>query len=135
MKYNIILLAMAGILSAKAASISAAHPAKPLQEQPVAKEEKYRLIVSFISKGAGANSDQRQAFLNYVDSLAKKPAYKLVRWGREGETDYCFTLKELSKKEQSTFISEVKKKVAGSDRVFVEENAVFKHHARLQTKN
>lgn len=135
MKHAFIVLAMACTITANAASKSNIQSAKPLQEQPAAKEEKYRLIVSFISKGAGANSDQRQAFLNYVDSLAKKPAYKLVRWGREGETDYCFTLKELSKKEQSTFISEVKKKLAGSDRVFVEENAVCKHHARLQTKN
>lgn len=135
MKYTFIALAMAGLLSAKAVSELSTHLAKPLQEQPAAKEEKYRLIVSFISKGAGAGSDQRQAFLNYVDSLAKKPAYKLVRWGREGEADYCFTLKELSKKEQAAFIAEVKKKVAGSDRIFVEENAVCKHHARLQTKN
>lgn len=135
MKYTLILLALAGTISANAASAQAAVHAKPLQEQPAAKEQKYRLIVSFTSKGAGANSDQRQAFLNYVDSLAKKPAYKTVHWGREGETDYCFTLKELSKKEQSAFIAEVKKKVAGSDRVFIEENAVCKHHGRLQTKN
>jgi len=135
MKHTFIVLAMAVAISATSAIKQATSSAKPLQEQPAAKEEKYRLIVSFISKGAGANSDQRQAFLNYVDSLAKKPAYKLVRWGREGETDYCFTLKELSKKEQSAFIAEVKKKVAGSDRVLVEENAVCKHHPRLQTKN
>lgn len=135
MKYNIIVLAMAGVLSVNTATKLLACSEKPLQEQPAAKEQKYRLIVSFTSKGAGANSDQRQAFLNYVDSLAKKPAYKTVHWGREGETDYCFTLKELSKKEQAAFLAEVRKKVAGSDRVFIEENAVCKHHGRLQTKN
>jgi hypothetical protein len=93
-------------------------------------EQSYRIIVSFTSKGAGVAAEKREAFLKYVDSHPKKPAYKTVLWGREGETDYCLTLSELSKKEQITFIEEVKKAMAGSDQVIITENAVSQHRGR-----
>jgi len=91
----------------------------------------YRLIVSFISKGAGTDSDKRTAFLAYVDGHALKPAYKTVTWGREGETDYCFNLSELtSKKDMVAFIDEVRKIAAGSDMMNVTENAECQHKGR-----
>ncbi len=93
-------------------------------------EQSYRIIVSFTSKGAGVPAEKREAFLKYVDSHPKKPAYKTVLWGREGETDYCLTLSELSKKEQITFVEEVKKAMAGSDQVIISENAVSQHRGR-----
>ena len=91
----------------------------------------YRLIVSFISKGAGTDSEKRTAFLAYVDSHPKKPVYKTVNWGREGETDYCFNLSEFpSKKESVAFIEDVKKIAAGSDMMNVSENAECLHKGR-----
>lgn len=93
-------------------------------------EQTYRMIVSFTSKGAGTSAEKREAFLKYVESHPKKPAYKEVLWGREGETDYCLTLSELSKKEQLTFVEEVKKAMAGSDQVIITENAVSQHRGR-----
>ncbi len=91
----------------------------------------YRLLVSFTSKGAGTDSEKRTAFLAYVDGHAKKPAYKTVNWGREGETDYCFNLSELSaKKDMIDFIEEVKKIAATSDRIIVNENAECQHKGR-----
>jgi hypothetical protein len=88
----------------------------------------YRLIVSFISKGAGTDSEKRTAFLAYVDGHQSKPAYKTVRWGREGETDYCFNLSEISaKKDLLGFIEEVKKIGAGSDMMHIIENAECTH--------
>lgn len=93
-------------------------------------EQTYRIIVSFTSKGAGTSAEKREAFLKYVEAHPKKPAYKEVLWGREGETDYCLTLSELSKKEQVTFVDEVKKAMADSDRVFITENAVSQHRGR-----
>ena len=91
----------------------------------------YRLIVSFISKGAGTDSEKRTAFLAYVDGHAKKPAYKTVTWGREGETDYCFNLAELTaKKDLITFIDDIKKIAAGSDMLLISENAECAHKGR-----
>jgi hypothetical protein len=91
----------------------------------------YRLIVSFISKGAGTDAGKRSAFLAYVDGHPKKPAYKTVTWGREGEADYCFNLSELTaKKDVIAFIEEVKKIVGGSDMATVTENAACQHKGR-----
>jgi hypothetical protein len=91
----------------------------------------YRLLVSFISKGAGPDSEKRTALLAYVDSHPSKPAYKTVNWGREGETDYCFNLSELpSKKDMIDFIESVKKIATSSDRIIVNENAECQHKGR-----
>jgi len=91
----------------------------------------YRLIVSFISKGAGTDGPKRTAFLAYVNGHALKPAYKTVGWGREGEADYCFNLSELtSKKDLVAFIEEVKKISGGSDMMNVVENAECQHKGR-----
>lgn len=91
----------------------------------------YRLIVSFISKGAGTDSEKRTAFLAYVDGHKLKPAYKTVTWGREGETDYCFNLSEITaKKELIGFIEDIKKIGAGSDMMNISENAECMHKGR-----
>lgn len=91
----------------------------------------YRLIVSFISKGAGPDSEKIKSFLAYSDGHPKKPAYQTIAWGREGEVDYCFTLSELtSKKDLVTFIEDIKKIGAGSDMLIVSENIECQHKGR-----
>ena len=91
----------------------------------------YRLIVSFISKGAGTDHEKRTAFLKYVDSHPKKPKYKTAIWGREGEADYCFKLSEFkSKKEVAKFINDIKKMAVGTDMMSVSENAECPHKGR-----
>ena len=92
--------------------------------------EKYRVIISFISKGAGTDSEKRQAILSYIEKHPKKPVNSVVHWGREGETDFCLNLKELSKSEQTEFVSEIKKLAGGSDLIFVSENAEKQHQGR-----
>ena len=97
------------------------------QESP----KTYRLIVSFKSRGAGTESDKRTEFLKFVDNHSLKPAYKTVLWGREGETDYCFDLTELtSKKDLVAFMDGVKKITAGTDLIDVSENAECLHKGR-----
>jgi hypothetical protein len=52
-------------------------------------------------------------------------------WGREGETDYCFNLSELTaKKDLIGFIEDVKKIGAGSDMMNISENAECMHKGR-----
>lgn len=92
--------------------------------------EKYRLIISFISKGAGTDGEKRQAILDYIEKHPKKPVNKTVHWGREGETDYCLNLTELSKSSQETFIAEIKKIAGNSSLIFISENAVCPHKGR-----
>lgn len=91
---------------------------------------KYRVIVSFISKGSGVNAPLYNSITNYIDNHPKKPISKKVLWGREGENDLCFSLSELSRSEQNAFISEIKKIVGTSDMVSVTENAKCIHQGR-----
>ena len=87
------------------------------------KKKVYRLVVYFISKGSGVNSEVLQKLDAYVESHPKKPAVDKIRWGREGEVDYGFMLRELSTKEQDEFVSEVKKIIGRTDLVRVKENS------------
>lgn len=108
--------------SATASSTSNLTQENNMTTQTPEKDTEYRLIVSFISKGAGPDGKKQPAFVKYIESHKKKPAYALVRWGREGEADYCFKLTELSATEQTEFITKVKEILNGSDLVFVNEN-------------
>ena len=89
--------------------------------------EKFRLVVSFISKGAGPDNTKSAALIAYIGIHPKKPTYTVAHWGREGEADYCLHLTELTKSEQVDFVANVNKMMAGSDMVFVKENAESAH--------
>ncbi len=90
----------------------------------------YRLVLSFISKGAGPDHKRQEAIMAYVNNHPKKPVYKTVLWGREGESDFCFTLSELNKTETASFINEIKKIVGDTDMIKVTENAQNEHQGR-----
>lgn len=92
--------------------------------------EKYRVIISFISKGAGTDGEKRQAIMSYIEKHPKKPVNSIVHWGREGETDFCLNLTELSKSEQTEFVNEIKKLAGNSDLIFIAENAEKQHQGR-----
>ena len=94
------------------------------------KTTQYRLIISFISKGAGVDSKINATITAYATAHPKKPSSKIISWGREGESDLCFSLKELTKTEQSEFIAEIKKIVGVSDMALLSENTKCMHAAR-----
>lgn len=91
----------------------------------------YRFVVSFISKGAGAKSNKREELINYVKKHAEQPKYTLIGWGREGETDFCFELKELNAKEQKKFIKAIRKMMKGNDLVILYENTPAPNNGRI----
>ena len=59
----------------------------------------------------------------YEKEKAVQLAKEVVRWGREGELDYCFKLSELSKEDQEDFVSGIKPLAGGSKQTVVVENA------------
>ena len=89
--------------------------------------DSYRLVVSFISKGGGISMEVHDKFEKYIKDHPKKPVFETYRWGREGEIDYCSSLKELSKKEQVKFVEDIKKIIGASDVVLLTENAPCVH--------
>ena len=90
----------------------------------------YRLIASFISKGAGVNRTKVEALMNIVEKHPKKPVYEKISWGREGEMDFCFQLNEMKASEQTAFINQIKKELNEGDMVFITENTECSHQRR-----
>ena len=129
-KFNIIFLFLIFIScnNSKKSSENQVHHSEVKVE---INDETFRLIVSFISKASGPDQSANQLFLDFVNFFSTKNNVKIVYekypWGREGESDYCFKLNELSKEKQIEFIKELKAKLTVSDRVLFEENAACRH--------
>jgi hypothetical protein len=91
------------------------------------REQKYRLTISFYSIGSGSDGKAIKSFNEYISSYEKVKAIKLareeVRWGEEGEIDYCLQLTEIAPKEQERVIIEVKSLLKEAKFVRIEENA------------
>lgn len=79
-----------------------------------------RLVVSFISKGAGIDYETLKSFENW---LAERPrfVYTKSHWGREGEVNLCFRMSNLSTREQEIFVRDVRTQLTDKDLVIVSE--------------
>lgn len=103
--------------------------AKPIPV-PVENIDTARLSVSFYSKGEGIDHKSKQRFDMFVNEYEKKIGKILVkqevRWGREGEVDYCYLLTELSMKEKIDFIKQVQDLFNNVELVHLKENAKCK---------
>jgi len=88
----------------------------------------YRLTISFISKGSGIDYKTEEDFEKWLQEQPKHPAYEKTHWGREGETNFCLKLEELSTREQEIFVKDVRTKLADKDLVLIAEYAPCKGH-------
>ena len=88
-------------------------------------DAKYRLIVSFISIGEGINMEVQKSFEKFVASYSPKVAFETNKWGREGETDYCLQLTELSSVQQDELVRKVKE--ITMKKVHIKENEKCPH--------
>ena len=84
------------------------------------------VVVSFISIGEGTDQDGFNVLTRILDDFSvktgKKPAYITIPWGREGEVDFYFKLKELNYTEKQSFISALKSGVKDHKLIQVNEN-------------
>lgn len=84
------------------------------------------LKIQFFSIGQGIDYKLKASFLewlkNYAAPAGKTLDYQEKYWGREGETDICFTLNDWQPANKAAFIAEAKKFVSGSKLVHVFEN-------------
>jgi hypothetical protein len=86
-----------------------------------------RLIISFTSQASGIDREAKREIDGFITEYEKEKgrrlAKEIVRWGREGELDYCFMLSELSQGDQAHFVSQIKLLVKKSKQTSVVENA------------
>jgi len=94
-------------------------------------QETYRVIVSFGSMASGIDSKAFNEYQSFLTSFGKKVnktiTFDTVPWGREGERDYCFKLKEISKSEQKEFVKALRNLLGSNSLVYIDENTPCKH--------
>ena len=86
----------------------------------------YRVVVSFISIGEGTDANARPMLDKYVQQFMDGTSKRIVNdahaWGREGESDICFTLDNLTPEEQVRFVNGLKEVFKGRELVHIIEN-------------
>ncbi len=94
-------------------------------------ENSYRFIVSFISIGEGTDRTAKPILDGIVAEWEKKTgktiAVEPIAWGREGETDFCYQLKELTSKEQESFVNQVRTAFKDHSLIQITENQPCMH--------
>lgn len=72
----------------------------------------YRLVIMFYSIGEGIENEYITAFEDSISGfssrIGKNINFEKMSWGREGETDYCFQLRELTDSEKMDFIDQTR---------------------------
>ena len=96
------------------------------KSQTQVREQTSRLVVSFYSICCGIDQQAQEQLDKFISTYEKAKGKQLtksaVRWGREGEIDYCLKLSELSSREQKKFISKVRSLLKSSKLVHINEN-------------
>lgn len=119
-RYRIIIIVLSGLAAVSAISGNRAQ----------AEERKSRLIVSFYSICCGIDSAAKERLDKFLSRYEKAERVRItkesIRWGKEGEIDYCFKLSNLSSRKQKRLISEIKSLLKESTLVRIEENAPCK---------
>lgn len=114
-----------------AASLS---PAMPL----LLPDSIYRFTVSFISIGSGIDHQAREEFMGFIKQFGEQNSVTIrtekSSWGREGESDYCMKLAELSSDLQEQFITQVKDILKNSKRVRYRENSTCRAGRKAEHK-
>lgn len=90
-----------------------------------------RLVLQFYSDGSGSDYPSIIAYEDSIGSfsgrIGKNIDYLKKPWGREGETEFCLGLKELTQTEQKEFVDFTRKVLKNAKHVNIYENAACRH--------
>ncbi len=133
----VIIVAMAGSCKSSknttADSKADGKPATLTESKTPLPENNYRVIVSFISIGGGTDSEAYAKLKDYIsrkDEVGVAISKEEIRWGREGEVDVCFKLKEMDSSDADAFVNGLKKTFEGNNLVQITENTPALHQSR-----
>ncbi|MFL5754357.1 MAG: hypothetical protein ACJ76F_13180 [Bacteroidia bacterium] len=124
MKNRILLLSL--LLTCAFSLCSLAATDRGSSAKQITFKTKYRLVVSFISIGAGIDNESYDKITSYIKSHPKKPAFEEVQKGREGERTIYMKLNELSADERKTFIDDINKMIVKKELVKTQEDVKIK---------
>ena len=123
MKKVIFILSAISLIACKNSETTAAATAST--EKQAEQVKSYDLVLEFISKGAGIDNKLLTTFkeglakFNSTNKTDIKP--DISHWGREGETNLNFNLKNLSTEQKKSFSSFVKETVGDTDMVHIKK--------------
>ena len=131
MKNLIIMLSAITLIACKSNSKSTKVENSTTQESTNSDEKTFDVIVQFISKGEGTARELATKFDEAVAKFNKDNHTNIEadkrHWGREGEYDLNFDLKNLSTKQKNSFLSLVKETVGHTDMVHLKYNEKAVH--------
>jgi len=89
----------------------------------------YSMVVAFFSPGDGIDMKTAREFDTYLAGY-KTVNFNKVGWGREGETDFCIRLDNLSAGEVSKFKDGAEAILNKSKKVQIQYNAQCRHYRK-----
>lgn len=126
MKKLIIIFSAIGLIACKNGQKSTAMDKTTATETTNPQDQVFDVIVQFISKGEGIANGLKTKFEEAVANFNKTNHTNIeaeVRhWGREGETDLNYNLKNLSTNQKKAFITMVKETIGETDMAFIKYN-------------
>lgn len=126
-----IILLFSACRQSAPATASVTSTEKEEQQQPASDKSIVRLEVAFYSTSSGIDYPAMIAFEDsigaYSSRIGKNIDYRKKGWGREGETEFCLTLKELTEAQQKEFVEYTRKWLKNAKWVNVNENAPCRH--------
>ena len=132
----VLIVAMAGSCKTNKNTTAETPKQEPAATNPRVDlpDSMYRVIVSFISIGAGtdgaAKEKLEQVVQQYQTEVGMPVAHEEIACGREGEVDYCFRLLGQDKKSKDSFVQHLRDTFKGNSLVQITENTPALHQAR-----
>lgn len=127
MKTSIFFLMICSLVACKSIK-KTNNETSSTSEQTKDANAKFQFIVSFISTGAGIDKTAKKQFEQFITEFENTNKLKLnvviIKWGREGEVNYCFVLKELNRDLQNIFITNTKSTLSQSNLIRFHENNI-----------
>lgn len=107
-------------------NVGSADSATHVVGKPDSAAHSTRLVVSFVSEGAGIDHAAQKNFEKWL-SKRTDVKYTVTHWGKEGEMDYCFLLNDKRAESQAQFVKEVRDFFGVNKKVQVNENVACSH--------
>jgi hypothetical protein len=133
---NLFIVAFAIALSACTSpkNVDKVSDKKDTVAKPFLADSLSRFVVSFYSIGTGVNGIAKEKFDAFILKFNKDNgvilAVQSTNWGREGEVDLCFKLRELTAAQEVDFITKSKALLQNDEHINFEEMVQCKNWKR-----
>ena len=98
-----------------------------INEQSITRNQKDKLVVSFISIGTGIDYKAKDRLFSFVEEFQLQHKVELdvsiKSWGREGEVDCTYDIDKLTKKQCKVFVEKIEEMFNGNNLVKISHSS------------